>query len=413
MLKPTLVRSTSVESVENPSSAKRSVWPRSSLLVSLVVNALLLLAVISLAKGRVAIEEQQLLNKAPGPPCLTNAKLHLMSPRPPPPPPPSPSPTSPASPTSPPPSPSPPLTPPPLAPPPPSLPPPPPPPTIPPPPPHGSVDDISQHPVYNFVHVPKCGGSEIKFMLRFWSEHVSGGFLYHGLSWPGWEDGNSSTLEAALADTPNLVALGGHMGFGIHLRPEARHFAPRPVKYVTMLRDPRRRMASMFEFNVKGRQKSEPSYDPNFEEWILEKGRHEATLDEDAWDPWILNNSMSRQLCCFVMFATSGYHSQQRCAGTLATARCAIDNLPHYTVVGLTDYMGESMTLITRLTGIVDLRPPAARHVNMNPHDSSLNLDNLSASTDAYLGQLLRWDNLVYYHAQRRFWSDYMGSAAA
>ena len=36
--------------------------------------------------------------------------------------------------------------------------------------------DIAQHPVYNFVHVPKCGGSEIKYLLRFWARHVKGDF---------------------------------------------------------------------------------------------------------------------------------------------------------------------------------------------------------------------------------------------
>ena len=279
--------------------------------------------------------------------------------------------------------------------------------------------DIAQHPVYNFVHVPKCGGSEIKYLLHFWARHVKGGFLFQGPAWPRSKLGNSATLDVALASTPNLVSIGGHMGFGLHNRPEAHHFAPRPVKYITMLRDPGRRMASMYEFNMRGRQArgdfgikytgTGDSYALTFEQWLLEKGRAEGTLEEHSgyWDPWSLNNSMTRQLCCFVMFSHSGYSLQLRCSATLATASCAIDNLAEYTVIGLTDYMDESITLIQQLTGMADLRPKRFLDQNRNPHDTSVDLDFLSTSADSYFSEMLRWDNQVYYHAQRRFWSDY------
>ena len=209
------------------------------------------------------------------------------------------------------------------------------------------------------------------------------------------------------------------MGFGLHNRPEAHHFAPRPVKYITMLRDPGRRMASMYEFNMRGRQArgdfgikytgTGDSYALTFEQWLLEKGRAEGTLEEHSgyWDPWSLNNSMTRQLCCFVMFSHSGYSLQPRCSATLATASCAIDNLAEYTVIGLTDYMDESITLIQQLTGMADLRPKRFLDQNRNPHDTSVDLDFLSPSADSYFSQMLRWDNKVYYYAQRRFWSDY------
>jgi hypothetical protein len=84
-----------------------------------------------------------------------------------------------------------------------------------------------------FVHVPKTGGTTLHSIL---ARQLRGIFA------ESMDEAKSMLASLDGAQLSELEFLGGHVPYGVH------EFLPRPVSYVTMLRDPVRRVVSHYWF---------------------------------------------------------------------------------------------------------------------------------------------------------------------
>ncbi len=102
-------------------------------------------------------------------------------------------------------------------------------------------------PVCIFVHMPKAGGSTLQeIMQRHYRPTAT--FDIVGESVASVESSVKRLRQMPASEREGIACLKGHVPFGIH------RWLPRPPRYVTMLRDPVRRIVSdyFFALNTPG-----------------------------------------------------------------------------------------------------------------------------------------------------------------
>jgi hypothetical protein len=152
------------------------------------------------------------------------------------------------------------------------------------------------------------------------------------------QSGNLKPLSDDQLETHDY--LSGHFPFGIHRR------LPRPVVYVTLLRDPFARLLSQVRFGVDHRKwPRDASVDA-----LIEQGR-------------LVDNLQTRQIAGIADRGTP-------C--TAATLATAIENLrSHYAVVGTTERFDETLKALITLLGWPDIAY-SNRQVSVSPSDPGL-----------------------------------------
>lgn len=110
-----------------------------------------------------------------------------------------------------------------------------------------------------FIHINKTGGNTVSHILRssYGIRHCPVE-PWHGL-WGG-PPFSADDLQRLRKFYPNLKSIGGHRVTGyVDFQPNGTE-----LRYFTLMRDPLKRCASRFQFNVQSRGKK----DLVFEEWI-------------------------------------------------------------------------------------------------------------------------------------------------
>lgn len=165
---------------------------------------------------------------------------------------------------------------------------------------------MARTPLIGFVHIPKTGGSTLKFILR------NSTFFRHCDLQPLARSGIFSARDFAFMKT--VFFFGVHTISGHSLRPFAVSF-PEPVRYFTMIRDPYQRCLSHYQHIKRAWQRL--GRDITFEDFI----RNEK-----------MTNVQVQRICG---------------SPDLDEARKQLEK--NYFFVGLTERFAESVTILRRL----------------------------------------------------------------
>ncbi len=143
-------------------------------------------------------------------------------------------------------------------------------------------------PTLLFMHIPKTAGTSLRHALETLYEPAARSYVYDGSQLAGAVSRRQfDQLPARQRAGFGLVM--GHFAFGIHSA------IPRPARYVTMLRGPVDRVASLY-FHFKLRASPPPGSREASEHAAISRG--DLTLEEWAFDAGRreVDNGMLRQL---------------------------------------------------------------------------------------------------------------------
>jgi len=190
-------------------------------------------------------------------------------------------------------------------------------------------------PLVLFVHVPKTGGTTLHSIL---SGQLNGIFV------ESMEHAESSIGSLGESEFAQLELVGGHVPYGLH------EFVQRPVKYVTMLRDPVRRVVSHYWF-----VRNDPSH-----------YLYRAVIDGDLSLRQYAEGGcrLSAEIENGQVWMFSARARRLECADreSLEEAKAVLRD--RFAVVGTTERFDESVVAMQRVLG---LRPPVYVRQNTGP----------------------------------------------
>lgn len=238
-----------------------------------------------------------------------------------------------------------------------------------------------------FVHLHKCGGTSIESIMQ--KEYAHQGYLTPNLG-PD-KDARMRSALVKLADGP-LEQLRGqlaqyrvfarHIPFGFHAL-----VAPRSYVYVTMLRDPTKRLLSLYGYlRFQEYWPQNLSRLATFAEWVTYERLHGCA---DSKGPWYqatcVDNYMTRSLC--------GYYALTNPRPTeFPQFLCAKQNLNSFAFVGVVEQFESSICVMHEML-----------HWKMELPVPKLNPSYHPTNAFAALGHLIKWDEKLHSIALKRF----------
>jgi hypothetical protein len=227
-----------------------------------------------------------------------------------------------------------------------------------------------------FVHIPKTAGTSLSIVLKgmYPSERV-----FH-IDNSRYEDSSEEFKLLTAQKKAQLALVDGHMYYGLH------RYLPHESSYFTMLRDPVKRLVSLYNY---GLQTPSVSWNarmvqekPTFVEFV--KGHYTNTSD----------NGIARFLSGHNLAAAA--HGQ--CGSD--TAIQAISNLKnHFSAIGLLEEFDQSLLLFQHV--LAWTKQPLYKRRNVTPkhNNGGLKLIDFSHLTAADLGHIedyIKWDTVVF-----------------
>ena len=237
-------------------------------------------------------------------------------------------------------------------------------------------------PTVIFLHIPKTAGTTLKHITR---RQFSPSETYEFYSVTR-ESGKGINAFASLPPKrKNKVKfITGHVGFGLHQHIDG------PSTYITVLRDPIKRVISFYYF-LKRQDKNHPSLEgcKSLEDFI-----QSVDLVRNDMTKYLSNIKMKTQL------AYKGSDVQEdRIACTPADFEQAKKNLrQHFSVVGLTEEFDKTMVLVKRQLGW-----RVFPYVNVNVARKKTASRQISDEAMASLNEYNHYDIELYRHAKELF----------
>ncbi|MFN9646132.1 MAG: sulfotransferase family 2 domain-containing protein [Cyanobacteriota bacterium] len=231
-----------------------------------------------------------------------------------------------------------------------------------------------------FIHVPKCAGTSLSVVL---SNMYSTEEVYH-IDNSRYEHSSEEFRQLPAQEKDHYTLVDGHMYYGLCSS------MPHKVSHVTMLRDPVKRLVSLYNYGLQtpgvGWRTRMLKEKPSFVDFI--KGHYTNTAD----------NGIARFL--------SGQNLSVAAYGHCGpdTAEQAIANLKnHFCAIGFLEEFDQSMVLFKHVLGW--RKQPLYKHRNVTPRFNwgDLKLLKYSQLTERDLGQIedyVRWDKLVHQGAK-------------
>lgn len=211
-------------------------------------------------------------------------------------------------------------------------------------------------PIYVFHHIPKCGGSAVKFGLKKWFNLVSDYISIKQLQ--GYEK-VASPIDLSTLNSSNCLC--GHFeceyNYLILRYPEIVE-NPKKFQLFTFIRDPLELRISLYYYEIK-------------------KGRRD--INKQSLKDYLLSgdNYLAKRFPC-------DYRDYQKV-------------LNRYTFIGFQEHLQESMD---QLSSIVHKPKLLLPQVNLSPRD--LQNSNLSEDIISSFKRINKLDYLIYNYAQKK-----------
>ena len=239
------------------------------------------------------------------------------------------------------------------------------------------------------THVKKTGGSLLEQLLDIEYSHKN---IYgHGAeNLPGlisrWAQLNDSQARTGLF--PQYRVFNWHIPFGFH------HFLqPREPVYIALLREPRARLRSAWEFTLTQENLRAGAENMTYFEWAMAKskcGQSRLRSSANCHD-----NPATRQVC--------GYSAwlNKEDSTSFTTFLCAASVMDaYYAVVGVNERMGTSLCLLKRVLGWSAVNWEDVRLFDRTRINPSRHFDAVGA--DALPSRLFKWDSALHRKADER-----------
>lgn len=228
------------------------------------------------------------------------------------------------------------------------------------------------HETLIFQHIPKTAGTTLSFILV---QNFEEDEIYHIRNLQQMRGPSFSRYFGSVEDFANLDSdernrfrcIIGHAPFGLH------RYLNHPVKYVTFLRDPVKRVISQYHQHqrmVKANELDDGQL--TFEQFLELK-------------PAVLNNHQTR----FVSGVEFDSLSPEEC---YQKARANIDE--YFSLVGIVERFDESLLLMSK-----QLRLPRTAYIKRNTTARKDLLSNIDPAMIDMIRQANHFDALLYQHA--------------
>ncbi len=206
----------------------------------------------------------------------------------------------------------------------------------------------SHQEVVIFLHIPKTAGTTLYDVLK--QQYKKNNILtIHGIV-----EENIEKLQDKYYQNQNTVRLiRGHMTYGLHILLDS------PCKYMTVLRNPVNRIISVYYYLLQSQ--SHPQHH-------LVKGK---TLAEFVSSGTAHNNGQTR-------FIAGKYNSSDRGQPINLLERAKNNLKENFTVVGLTERFDETLMLLKRQLGWVDMPFYVKQNKSKKPAESTITEDTVT-----------------------------------
>jgi hypothetical protein len=237
------------------------------------------------------------------------------------------------------------------------------------------ISPPDRYKTFFFIHIPKCAGTSLSIVLNGMYPHER----VYQIDDSRYEQSSEEFRHLTAQEKLSFTLVDGHMYYGLYSS------MPHEVSHITMLRDPLKRLISLYNYGL-----STPAVS-----WRVRMLEEKPTLVDFVKGHY--TNTADNGIARFLSGPNLDCAAYGHCGHE--TANQAISNLKaHFSAIGFLEEFDQSLLLFKHVFAWE--KQPLYKRRNVTPRRSSGNLKLLQPSdlTDADLEQLedyIKWDKLV------------------
>lgn len=234
-----------------------------------------------------------------------------------------------------------------------------------------------------FIHIPKCAGTSFNIILK----NMYPPEVIYPIDNSRYEHSSEEFKRLSSHEKAHLTLVFGHMYYGLY------SFMPHKASHVTILRDPVKRLVSLYNYGLQTAGVS----------WQARMLKEKPTFVNFLKDHY--TNTADNGIARFLSGHDLAVAAYGQCGSE--TANQAISNLTnHFSAIGFLEDFDQSMVLFKHVLGWN--KQPLYKRRNVTPwfRMGDIKLLQPSDLTEGDLEQIegyVKWDKLVYQAAKKLY----------